>query len=223
MNKILTAKNLNIYYKKGLLSKDKKYIIKNFNFEIRPNQLIGLTGESGKGKTTLGKTLLGLHRYYEGEIYWRNDLLNNKTIKNLKTKYTWLGQESFLMFNPNKRIICILKETLKVIYKDKYTNKDMDELLKAQCSLFKLEPILLDRFPFELSAGQIQRFALIRNFLVKPDFIVLDEPISSLDPYNSKIFLDILEEYFNENILSILFISHKKTLLKNITDNIIEL
>jgi len=223
MNKILTAKNLNIYYKKGLLSKDKKYIIKNFNFEIRPNQLIGLTGESGKGKTTLGKTLLGLHQYYEGKIYWKDSLLCNKTIKNLRTKYTWLGQEPFLMFNPNKKIIFVLKETLKVIYKDKYNNEDMNELLKAQCSLFKLEPTLLDRYPFELSAGQIQRFALIRNFLVKPDFIVLDEPISSLDPYNSNLFLDIIEQYLNENIISILLISHKKTLLKNITDNIIEL
>lgn len=223
MSNLISAKHLNIFYRNGIFLRQKKYIIKNFNITIKKSQIVGLTGESGKGKTTLGKTLLGLHKFYEGEIFWNDISLKNRKIKELREKYTWLGQESFLMFNPNKKINWVLKETIKVVLNHNQKEIEIDELIKYQCGLFKLDLTLLDRYPFELSAGQIQRFSLIRNLLVKPDFIVLDEPTSSLDPYNSKLFLNILEKYLAENIISILFISHKKSLLTSLTNIIYEL
>jgi ABC-type dipeptide/oligopeptide/nickel transport system ATPase subunit len=106
---------------------------------------------------------------------------------------------------------------------DKLSKKVVVEMISDLCVSFKIEEKLLDRYSFELSAGQIQRFALIRNILVKPDFLVLDEPISSLDPYNAELFLNLLMSYREHNKIGILFISHNKNLLSGITNNVIEL
>jgi ABC-type dipeptide/oligopeptide/nickel transport system ATPase subunit len=220
--KIVSARNLNIFFRNGMFKRTKKYILRDFNLDIVENQIVGLTGESGKGKTTIGKTLLGLHQHYEGDIFWRNISLKVDAIKLLRKKYSWLGQEPFMMFNPNKKIGWVLTETL-LINNKKIQKCDAVESIAVLCSSFKIDLQLLDRYPFELSAGQIQRFALIRNILVKPDFLVLDEPISSLDPYNAELFLKLLLSYRERNRIGILFISHNKNLLYKLTNSVIEL
>jgi ABC-type dipeptide/oligopeptide/nickel transport system ATPase subunit len=218
---IIETKNLNVFYKTGNIFQGKNHVIKDFNLKIEKGQIIGLSGTSGVGKTTLGKSILNLHKYWEGEILWNGKSINELDIKPIRSKYNWMGQEPSLTFNPVKIIESIIRETLFLNGMNDRVRQN--EKIMEICVKLKLNDSLLKRYPYELSAGQIQRFALLRILLLSPVFVVLDEPTSSLDPINQILFLQNLKDYQKENDLSVLFISHSKKILKYICNNIIEL
>jgi peptide/nickel transport system ATP-binding protein len=218
---VIEARNLKIYFNSGNLFHIRKYIINDFNIKINSGEIIGLCGESGTGKTTIGKTLLNLHNGWDGKIFWNGNDIKGTDIRFIRHQYNWIGQEPSLTFNPVKKINSVILETLSLHFGS--TKAEIEEKVLSMCDKFKIEHFLLDRYPAELSAGQIQRLALIRILLLKPKFIVFDEPTSSLDPINTRIFIENIVEYKSINDLSILFISHSENLLDSICNHIINL
>jgi ABC-type dipeptide/oligopeptide/nickel transport system ATPase subunit len=212
---VIEARNLSVFHFSGVMFSRKHYCVRNLTFHIHKNEIIGLAGPSGSGKTSLGKALLGLIPTWDGDVYWNGLNTRSGVTREQRRRFGWIGQESTLAFNPSRKIISVLRETLAV-------NGIVDSglLLEKMCKRMHLDPELLERRPFELSGGQVQRCALMRVLMLGPEFLLLDEPTSSLDTVNQKEIIRLLLDWKDEHGLSMLFISHSKALLGKICNRI---
>ncbi len=193
---MLTIKNLIKKYKK-------EYILKDINLEIKNNHSLALVGESGAGKTTLSKLILGLEKATKGIIN-----LNKKNINIVFQDYR-------SSVNPLFKIKEILQEPF---WKNK---KEFDENeLKSLFNKFELPILILEKYPYELSGGQLQRVCIIRALLSKPNFIILDEAFSAIDATTKIKILKVLKELKEKNNLSYLLISHDLQLATALCDEI---
>lgn len=216
---VIEARNLSVYYLSGAIISRRRYSIRNLTFHVHENETVGLAGPSGCGKTSVGKAILGLLPTWEGDIYWSGKNIRNGISHTERRRFGWIGQESALSFNPSRKIIATLRETLRV--NDITDTGDM--LIRGMCERMNLDYRILSRYPFELSGGQVQRCALMRAFLTGPRFLVLDEPTSSLDPINQMEILQLIMSWRKESSMSLLIISHSQSLLSRYCDRIIRL
>ena len=216
---VIEARNLSVYHLSGALFSRKTYCVRNLTFHIHRDEIVGLAGPSGSGKTSVGKAILGLNSIWEGDVYWNGRNIRTGVPREQRSKFGWIGQESTLAFNPSRRIIGILRETLSV----NDIEDDKDILIKDMCDRMHLDFNMLHRYPFELSGGQVQRCTLMRILLLDPDFLLLDEPTSSLDTINQMEILNLLLSWKKERGLTILFISHSKVLLDRLCHRTITL
>jgi len=183
------------------------------------DEFLGLAGPSGSGKTSLGKALLNLIPTWEGEVYWLGRNIRHASVRRLRSQFGWIRQEPTLAFNPRRRILETLCETLTVARSGKCYRHQISRV----CGMVNLEPELADRYPFELSAGQIQRFALVRVLMLEPKFLLLDEPTSSLDPMNQAQIFDRVLEWRRRYGLTAVIIDHSRRLLARLCDRILNL
>ena len=185
---------------------DSKYIFTNYNLIIPTNKISGISGKSGKGKSTLLKLLLGLYNPNSGNI-----LINNIQIKNYDKNFyyndiiSYVGQEAILFNGTTEENIIGNLNT--------YNQHLYNKIIKL------IEDIPNDT---KMSGGQRQRVAICRAFIKNPKILLLDEPTSSLDEENENKVLDILLELYNENNITIILVSHKESTLK-ICHNLIKL
>jgi peptide/nickel transport system ATP-binding protein len=189
------------------------------NFEIAPGQTFGLVGESGCGKTTIARLLVGLERPSAGSILFRGtDLakLSPRQMRGLRSGIQLMFQDAFASLDPRMRVRTILREPL-VIQKAirrrghrRQVNRILDEVgLPAEAA---------DRFPREFSGGQRQRLALARALIQRPALIVADEPVSALDVSVQAQILNLMRKLQRQYGLSYLFISHDLSVIRYMAD-----
>lgn len=214
---VVEAADVRVYYREGALAIRRKYVTEPFSVAIQPNEFVGLAGPSGVGKTSIGKALVNLIPTWEGNVFWDGENVRQIDDRSRRSRFSWICQEPTLAFNPRRSIGQVLSETLAVHH------VEARDVISELCETMNLSPTLQSRYPFELSAGQIQRFALIRVFMLKPRFVVLDEATSSLDPINQLQILDYILEWRKRYGLAALFIGHSRRLLSKVADRVLTL
>lgn len=198
--------------------------VDHVDFEFHEGELVSIVGESGSGKTTLSKMLLGLINTTDGEIYFQGQKRDIST-RHKKKEY-WKGiqaifQDPFSSFNTFNRIDTVLLDCINM-RGGKHLSKDKKfEMMTEACSFVNLKfAELTNKYPFELSGGQMQRLMIARIFLLKPKILLADEPTSMIDACSRATILDMLLNLRNETGMTIIFITHDIGLAYYISDSI---
>ncbi len=220
---LLSVRGLRKYFPvlEGLLIKRVVAEVKavdDVSFEIHRGETLGLVGESGCGKTTIGRCLLRLEDPTAGSILYRGEDLATMTgegLKTLRQKIQVIFQDPFSSLNPRMKIGQILAEPMRVhrLYATAGERNDrVDELLRV-CGL---NPKFIDRYPHEMSGGQRQRVGIARALALNPEFIVCDEAVSALDVSIQAQIINLLEELREEFGLTYLFIAHDLSVVRHL-------
>jgi peptide/nickel transport system ATP-binding protein len=222
---ILSVSNISkIYESKGLFGKISNTVtaIRNVSFEIRKGETLGLVGESGCGKTTLSRMLLGLIPATSGSIIFNgHDITKSsqKELRKLRKQIQIIFQDPYSSLNPKLTIADSIIEPMTV-----YGLGSSREDRKARCAdlLEKvgLSPSMSSRYPHEFSGGQRQRIVIARALAVEPSFIICDESVSALDVSVQAQVLNLLNDLKKEFNLTYLFISHDLNVVYHMSDNI---
>lgn len=192
------------------------------SFNIHRGETLGLVGESGCGKTTAGRTILGLYPATSGSV--TIDDHNVYTAKGremmlIRRKAQMIFQDPYASLNPRWTVSSIISEPLRVhqIYK---TEKERTERVMELLSLVGLSSRLVNRFPHEFSGGQRQRIGVARSLASEPLFVVCDEPISALDVSIQAQVVNLLEDLQEQFDLTYLFIAHDLSMVRHICDRV---
>ncbi len=222
---LLEVKDLCKHYpiRKGLFSRISGYVyaVDGISFTINEGETLGLVGESGCGKSTVGRTILKLIEPSRGEIIWRGeriDELSRSQMRPYRQQIQAVFQDPYSSLNPRMRSADIVSEPLR----------NFESLSKAQgrervSALFErvgLRPDQMLRFPHEFSGGQRQRLGIARALSVKPKLIMLDEPVSALDVSVQAQVINLLEDLQREFQVSYLFVAHDLAVVKHISHRV---
>jgi len=191
-------------------------------FFIGRGETLGLVGESGCGKTTVGRTVLGLYPATDGSIIIDNQNVgesSKKEILVIRRKAQMIFQDPYASLNPRWTVSAIIGEPLRV-HKIITNTKERDERVRELMLLVGLSPRLINRFPHEFSGGQRQRIGVARALASDPLFIVCDEPISALDVSIQAQVVNLLEELQDKFKLTYLFIAHDLSMVRHICDRV---
>jgi peptide/nickel transport system ATP-binding protein len=224
--KLLSVKNLSVTFpvRKNLLGKPVSVFtaVDDVSFEVKKGETLGLVGESGCGKTTLGRALLRLIEPSGGKIIYNNtDLTLKKAaeLKPLRKEVQLVFQDPYSSLNPRLSIGTAITEPMKV---HAALNNDKQRKEKAVALLEKvmLKPEHFNRYPHEFSGGQRQRIVIARALALNPSFIVCDEPVSALDVSVQAQVLNLLSDLKKEFGFTSVFISHDLSVVRYISDRI---
>lgn len=211
---LLEAKDIHKSYSK-IGKRNKQHVLKGISFSIENGDCIGLIGESGSGKSTLSRLVLGLEKPDSGSITIEGKTVN-KWIKENQGKMSVVFQDYTSSANPNFTVQEVISEPLRALGKKDNLDKVVEELLKK----VGLPVNLINRYPHELSGGQLQRVCIARAISTKPKFMVLDEAISSLDVSIQAQILDLLRDLKDELNMTYLFIAHDLQAVTHLCDNV---
>jgi len=193
--------------------------VDDVSFTIRKGETLGLVGESGCGKTTLGRTILQLYRPTSGKVLYNGvDLteLDNAGMRRYRRQMQIVFQDPFASLNPRMSVGNILAAPLEVHHID--NREARSNMVQELLSLVGLSPYFTNRYPHEFSGGQRQRIGIARAISLKPEFIVLDEPISALDVSIQAQIVNLLDELQDTLGLTYLFIAHDLSMVRHISD-----
>ena len=195
--------------------------VQNISLNVKKNEVLGLVGESGSGKSTLGKSIIKLLQPSRGKIYFNNENISeysNKQMIKIRQKMQMIFQDPFASLNPRKNILDTLIEPILV-----------HNLMKKNEAINYIKEIINDvglpieslrRFPHEFSGGQRQRIGIARALVLKPEFIVADEPVSALDVSIQAQVLNLLEKLKKTYNLTMIFISHDLSVIEFFCDKV---
>lgn len=195
--------------------------VDNVSFTLNAGETLGIVGESGCGKTTMGRTILKLHPSNGGQIIFDGqDITNftNKEMRPIRTKMQIIFQDPYSSLPPRSTVGDILSEPVlvhNIVPKDQVKSYVMD--LMEKCGL---RDYYYERYPHEFSGGQRQRICIARALSVKPDLVICDEPVSALDVSIQAQIINLLKELQKSMGLTYLFISHDLSVVKFISDKI---
>ena len=197
--------------------------VNHVDFEFHEGELISIVGESGSGKTTLSKMLLGLLNVTEGQIFFRGKPRDISS--RAKKKEYWNGiqaifQDPFSSYNIFHKIDAVLDDCIKMRH-GKISKEKAVALKEEACSFVNLKYAeLTNKYPFELSGGQMQRLMIARIFLLKPKILLADEPTSMIDACSRATILDMLLKLRDETGMTVIFITHDIGLAYYISDTV---
>lgn len=220
---LLLIKDLKKYYpvKKGIFGRTVEYVkaVDGINLELMQGQTLGLVGESGCGKTTLGRQIVGLEKPTEGNVFFKGkEIVNSKTINmgNDRTKIQMIFQDPLSSLNPRKRVYDILYTPLSMhnIVEKSEIDNEIDKLLK----LVGLSRRSKGRFPHEFSGGQRQRIGIARALSLRPELVICDEPVSALDVSIQAQILNLMKDIQKELDITYIFIGHGLGAVKYVSD-----
>ncbi len=193
----------------SLLHRQRMTAVDGVSFDLYPGETFGLVGESGCGKSTVAKLLMGLEKPDSGEITLegkRLDNLRERQLRPLRIKMQMVFQDSGASLNPRKRVGDILREPM--LYHGIAKREDVDSRIEKLLSQVGLAPEMRERYPHEFSGGQRQRICIARALSLEPRILVLDEPVSALDVSVQAQILNLLRDLQAELGLAYLFIGH---------------
>ena len=219
MTTLLTIKDLKKSFK--LSNKRQLKAVDGLSFTINKGEILGLVGESGCGKSTVGKLITRLYTSTSGSIFFegRNILdLKPKEIKPFRRKIQMIFQDPYASLNPRMTVKDIIGEALDIhqLAKGKKRKERIEELLE----LVGLKGKHMSRFPHEFSGGQRQRIGIARAIAVEPQFIVCDEPISALDVSIQAQVVNLLQDLQQKMGLTLLFIAHDLAMVEHIANRV---
>lgn len=194
--------------------------VDDVSLSIRKGETLGLVGESGCGKTTVGRTILNLYKPTAGEIKYNGKLIRTKEdIKEFRKKATMVFQDPYSSLNPRMTVSDIIGEPLDVhkLYGNK---KERNDRILELMSYVGLNSEHSSRYAHEFSGGQRQRIGIARSLAVNPDFIVCDEPVSALDVSIQAQVINMFTELQEKLGLTYLFIAHDLLVVRHISDRI---
>jgi peptide/nickel transport system ATP-binding protein len=194
------------------------------SLSLYPGELLGLSGASGTGKTTLGNILLGLDRPDEGNVFWCGEAISSmssKTFKSLRPRYQKIYQDPLTSFPPRMTIGESMKDLLFFRFKES-PEAALGKIQNETLSL-GLDVAFLGRMPHQLSGGELQRFSLMRALLSEPLFILADEPTSRLDVSIQAKCGRLIQRVTREQKIGVLWISHDIELLNILCSRVIKL
>ena len=227
---ILDVKDLRLFFPiyRGLIQRVVGHVkaVNGVSFNLRDGEVMGLVGESGCGKTTVGRTILRLYDPTAGEVWYqrasgeRIDLahISQRKMKPLRRELRMIFQDPFSSLNPRLTVKDIISEPLEIhrVARGKEAEKRVAELMRA----VGLNPALMRRYPHEFSGGQRQRIGLARTLSLNPRLIIADEPVSALDVSVQAQVLNLLSDLRVRLGLTLIFIAHDLSVVEHISDRI---
>jgi oligopeptide/dipeptide ABC transporter ATP-binding protein len=229
-NFILEVKNLKQHFPiyRGFLQRVAGYIkaVDGVSFSLREEEVLGLVGESGCGKTTLGRTILRLYNPTAGEIHFRKhdgewldiSQISQQEMKPLRREMRMIFQDPFSSLNPRFTVKDIIGEPLIIHGMGK--GKQVEDRVAQLMTAVGLDPNYMRRYPHEFSGGQRQRIGIARTLSLSPRLIVADEPVSALDVSVQAQVLNLLQELKEKLGLTLLFIAHDLSVVEHVCDRI---
>jgi oligopeptide/dipeptide ABC transporter ATP-binding protein len=226
-NIVLDISNLKMYFPvmRGLLRRKVADIkaVDGVSFKMVRGETLGLVGESGCGKTTIGRCILGLYRATAGKIIFQGSditALPEKKLKEVRKNMALIFQDPYSSLDPRQGAGSIVGEPLK-IHGMKMSKGEYKDRMERLFRIVGLDPSMSDRFPHEFSGGQRQRIGVARALACDPSLVICDEPISALDVSIQAQIINLLEELqANSRDLSYLFIAHDLSVVRHISDRI---
>jgi peptide/nickel transport system ATP-binding protein len=198
--------------------------VDHVDFGFHEGEVISIVGESGSGKTTLAKMLLGLINSTEGEIYFqgqKRDISSGKKRQEYWRNIQAIFQDPFSAYNTFHKIDSVLLDCIRMRGGRNLPQAKKVELMAEACSFVNLKfAELTNKYPFELSGGQMQRLMIARIFLLKPKILIADEPTSMIDACSRATILDMLMQLRNEIGMTIVFITHDIGLAYYVSDSV---
>ena len=217
--KLLEVRNLKKYFKTkaGPLC-----AVDDVSFDIAQGETLGLVGESGCGKSTTGRAVLRLHEPTAGEVIFDGkDVLgiSHRERKKMRREMQIVFQDPYSSLNPRMDVKTLIEDSLKVSGSGE-TRQEREEKVREAMELVGLEQRLADSYPHELDGGRRQRIGIARALILRPKFLVMDEPVSALDVCVQAQILNLMLQLQEQLGLTYLFISHNLSVVKHVSDRI---
>lgn len=218
---LVEVQDLKQYFpvKTGFMKNTYLKAVDGVSFAIRPGETLGLVGESGCGKTTVGRTLLRLYEPTGGKVLFNGEEVTNKNITALRKEMQMVFQDPYSSLDPRMTVEDIIGEPLDV-HKLYTTKAERRDKILHLMELVGLNAEHATRYAHEFSGGQRQRIGIARALAVDPKFIVCDEPVSALDVSIQAQVLNLLDDLKEEFGLTYLFIAHGLNVVKHISDRV---
>ncbi len=222
---LLEVRDLRTYFpiKRGVFSRTVGYVkaVDNVTFDVQPGKTLGLVGESGCGKTTVGRTILRLIPSTSGVVRYKGQdffQYQGEELRRLRRQMQIIFQDPVSSLNPRMTVGNIIGEPIQV--HGIARGREKDERVASLLSRVGLDPTFARRYPHEFSGGQRQRIGIARALSVDPDFIVCDEPVSALDVSIQSQILNLLDDLQKERNIAYLFIAHNLAVVEHFSDEV---
>lgn len=220
-NLILSGRGLTKVFGFG---RHKTIAVDHVDIDLYEGEVVSIVGESGSGKTTLAKLLLGLINLTEGEIYFqgkKRDISTHKKKQEYWKNIQAIFQDPFSSYNIFHKIDTVLLDCIRMRGGGKLPRERKIEMMAEACSFVNLKyDELTNKYPFELSGGQMQRLMIARIFLLKPKILLADEPTSMIDACSRATILDMLMQLRDEVGMTVIFITHDIGLAYYVSDSV---
>jgi len=223
---LLKVINLKKYFpvRAGIFRNPIAYLkaVDDVNFNINSGETLGLVGESGCGKTTIGETILRLNKATAGKVLFKGEdilSLNKKELRKIRKEIQMTFQDPYSSLNPKKTVAEIVGEPL-IIHNLAKNKKEKKDKIKRLLDDVGITPEQMNRYPYEFSGGQRQRIGIARALAANPQLIIADEPVSALDVSIQAQIINLLKDLQDKYYLAYLFISHDLSVVRHISDRV---
>ena len=220
---ILKVRNLKKYFPVGGIGKNKKYLraVDDVSFDVYPGRTVGIVGESGCGKTTMGRTILRLYSVTGGDVKFNGyDLgkMKARELRKIRPQIQMIFQDPYSSLFPRLTVGEIIGEAVRehrIVPPSEYKKYILEVMQKCG-----LQPQYFERYPHEFSGGQRQRICIARALALKPKLVICDEPVSALDVSIQAQIINLLKSLQEKDGIAYIFISHDLSVVEHISDEV---
>lgn len=216
---LVKIEHLKMYF--DVPGKGKLHAVDDISLDIMPNETVGLVGESGCGKSTVGNVLIQLLKATGGKIYFEGSNIleaDRKERQELRKKMQIIFQDPYSSLNPRESVETILEDPYQI--HKMASGKELKQKVAELAETVGLEPYVLEKFPHELDGGKRQLVGIARALAMSPKFIICDEPVSALDVSVQATIINLLIDMQKKRGLSYLFISHDLSVVRHISNRV---